>query len=997
MTIPECLQRSFTIRRSTADRPVHRAPPWTAALLLGVLLVAHAPEARAQAGRTPPGRTPAGPQDGGVVVAPTALDNGLLRLDFQANGTNLELTTLTNLSLDGPGGRPMSMAAGSGAWAVNLVMKGGFFANSSPVNQWFTFDMAGATNWNTNVWPGGSPPFTLNLALDSISENEGGLPLPNFVARWSGDITLTAGGGTYPFEIVTDWALVPGRPFAETGITIDFNPDDLGTAPDLPFYTSYIVYPSVHVDSLQSPSTPDDALVVPWQIGSLITNPTSGEVVNQQKLFPFPKFLGFGANLFPIRVAGYYDGAPQSNCFFFAANDCDAYWKELWLNTGPNLPLNNCEAIAAATPIDTGTLANGAVQPGARGEADGPDGSGRYVTFRFQHFRDDVYSSSKWTMPYRVRLGAIEGDWWDLAQTYRELMLEKSVPWYQGPVGAATNDMPAAGKQLVGEVLLQPRHHGDQVDLLTRQTLDVARVMGPHVNTIWYATHSPDRFSYWYFGDGTPGNTGFLPGRPSLASAVREAQKQFGQIVSPYYQSSHAVDCLDPLYDGDCFDDLNNVQSALLLREDLAPFVVPTAAGPQPPRRASMCAGSSWWRTEMPTRTAEIAAFTGMRGIYLDFFLPAICYSDQHPHAPPGEPLGAPGGGDWMYRTRMRQVRDMQDALPAELTVGMEYTIGRFAEEVDLMHLDPTNNLMWAELYNFIECDAPPVARPMGNAVTIPFFKAVFDNVKLGTIETTSPDQPDRRAWSMATLVFTFGTIPGVTRGFLEELPVFSQRTQYGGFYRFLGDVAAVLRDGGFLTWHNGTLRRLPGYSVGGNAFTASPGTALPGVEVYPFLDCASVDAVDVVATADPVASFSNSVQRRTPVYTEERVGCNDFTPETFLTPGMFQAPDDAIDTTVSGQGTWTDAGSLAFILANPWMDPFNNATLDVGNIDFAPSRYPGWSDSSVYCVYEYRMGATPAAVIESHSGPLSFAPTNSAMPPGDIAWWVFRKEAGAE
>ncbi len=919
-----------------------------------------------------PADATAAEQDG-TPLPPGPLGNALVQFDFATSGSSLEVTAVTNLVLDMPTGRAMPMEAGAGGWTLGLIMDDGFVGVNSPNNEWIEFQMDGTLNWNTKVWPAGSPPASLALSLDTIQEDVGGLSLPNVVATWSGSVTITESGTPYPFRVITDWTVVAGKPFAETRIDVDFDPN--ATTPDLPFYLSYVIYPTMHVSSLNSPSTPNDALVVPYLSGSLVTHPTNDDVVNGQRLFPFPRALGFGNNPFSVRVSGYYDGAAESNCFFYAANDCDDYWKELWLGTGPFLAANQCTNIGSTSEPPA---ANG--RSPQNGAADGSPG--RYVTFRFQHCPEDVYASTRYVMPYRVRMGAIEGDWWELADAYRDLMSEKAVPWYQGPVGSAGNPMPSEAKDLVGLLNFQPGHLGDNIDHLRRQVYEVARVLGPDVTSLWYQVNAPDTFAHWYYGDGTPQNTGYLPGRPSLVSALGKAQEQFGHVVAPYYASSGAADCSDPFLDGDCFGELSDVLAALLLREDKASFHIPGLSKTVPPRQSFICPGASWWQTEMPDRVAEIAGYTGMGGVYLDYFLTDACYATDHHHALPGDPAGGPGGGNWMHTTRMRQVRDFQDQLPSDLLVVMEHAIGRFAEEVHVMQLDPAAVLLAAEAYSQIDCNAPPIPRPMANAATIPFFQAIFDNVKLSTVKVSFPKWPDRRAWTDATLVFTFGQVPGVLRSFIEEIELFSQRGRYGPYFDFLGNMAQALRDEGLLTWHNGTLRRLPGYTVTANAFTNDPGTAVPGIELEPYLDCLT----------RPEGPFAPTYQQQSPVYTEERTGCNEFTPETFLVPGMFQAPDDAPGTQTIGPDSWADAGSLAFVLANPWVDPFNQGTIDLADISFDPGRYPGWTAQSVYCVDEYRFGSS-VSITTSQRGALTFAPDSGTLQPGEIVWWIFRKQ----
>jgi len=281
------------------------------------------------------------------------------------------------------------------------------------------------------------------------------------------------------------------------------------------------------------------------------------------------------------------------------------------------------------------------------------------------------------------------------------------------------------------------------------------------------------------------------------------------------------------------------------------------------------------------------------------------------------------------------------------------------------------------------------------NAQVVPLFRAIFDNVKMARIIGADPYRdPGQRTWAEAVSVFTFGRIPSFSWSFSEIDSVVDQRFPFAdffaqlggpevsrpigvppggdcerhpsggpglfgttchfepkpvaGFHRALTGMTDALRRG-FLTWHNGTLRRLPRYEV-----TAPP-------------------TFDGAATVDP--DLTDGVMPFTPVYLEQL-------PDSarFLVPGMYEAPADSPDT--------EHAGTLAFVLCNPWPLPDADASMQA-TFTFEPSLYPGWSDTTRYQVTAWNHGQ-PMVSSPVLSGP--FTSVDVTVAPATIRWWVFKK-----
>ena len=881
------------------------------------------------------------------------LDNGLVALDFDVSGTELLLRRITPAD---PSLSPVVMAPGSGGWSVRLARPG-----SAPV-EWMQVSMDGGVDAGPGVTPGTLD--TLTLLGVRVPEPEPTGSAQQILAAWRGRVTWD--GASSDFLVQTVWRLAPGQMFARTHISVRL----LESGP-LPWYLARVVHPEVEVEAF--PGATDEVLV-PFVTGSLVRDPTAPG-------HPFPDWLGEEGNYYPMSVAAYSDGLPAATSFLFTADAGDESWKDLLIT--------------------------------ARADAGNQPGS---VGFAMSHLPDDIYATRHYVTPYATLLGVVAGDWWAVADSYRDL-LRDFVPWYTGPVGSPHNPMPPQVKDLVAEVLFQPGFAGDHMDMLNQQMMNLQRVLGSNVTTTWYLWHAPDAFDALLL-------EGYLPGRPSLGGSLREAQKQFDHKVSPYYNGGLGVDYTDPWFDPPISDPTplqQNVFDGFLIEEDGTPLYLNVT--PSSPRLGYLCSGDAWWQGFMPGDVADVAEFTDMEGVYLDVFLTGPCFATDHDHRP--------GGGAWMNTGRMDQLAALKsqlagvDPAPEDFVVSMEFVVGRFSEQVHLMHHDPSDNLL-----GLLRPGTPGNA-PIANAVTVPFFRVVYDNVKLSRITTDIPDVTGRRAWTLANNVFPFGQIPDVTRPAPELIPLFSQRfaiapffsfptisadntnpflgggaVDDGGaggaagggagdtglgqgtspgdifdtvphvnafntpYYDYLGSITTALRGDigslghgqfAFRIWHNGTVRPLPPHGitqVGGPAFDG-----IPGVELFP----------------DPQTPYE-----ATPVYTEQYpVVSPDPYPNPigpYIVSGMFRAPLDLPN---------GDAGSLAYIATNPWIDPTQTADFQL-QFAVTPSDDPGWpgGPDTPYTVWRYDANGTAPQFLGTTTGTFQHS---EVLTRGDIVWWVFR------
>lgn len=672
---------------------------------------------------------------------PVTISNGLASLAFTVDGQTLGLDALSHDGL----GRQVSLVPGSGEFRVRLVATSEPAPGAGPTAndpaRWFELGPAGLLDWNTDVWR--TPPAVINAEPLVYVVNAAGDTL---TAVWPGTIDWTAADPAAPvmdYEVVVRWSLPAGETMAACGLRLELAPQPGAGRPGRPvplLYASRIVQPVLRVPSFDDP---DEALLVPHVGGALVTDPTAN---------PLPQNFVESPNAFPVQLAGFYGSQPEGGttptAFVTWDGDFGDHWKTLLLATG---------------------------------SVDGTD----FVEFSYEHVPADAFTNGEWTAPYELRFGVLAGDWWDLAHAYRGALAAANLPWYTGPVASPLNARVPAVKDLAAEAYFIPGHFGDNLDTIARQVMDMTRVLGPNVHVVMYGGYAPDLFDAW---------TGeyLEPGRPSFAAAVREAQSQFGHLVSPYVHGSALLD-----YEAAGIPPtqlLQDAQAAMLLDESLKREVDDELA------LGFMCPGHDWWVDWLPEHVAEIAEFTGAGAVYLDYFLTGPCWATDHGGA---QGTGhAPGGGNWIFARRSEQIAQLRELAGEAFAVSIEFLMGRWADVVDVMHADiersilPTGHWLCCAAGDCTshgtpaQCDAACggacIAEPHPTARAVPLFRTVHDDVKLSRIiDAPRVARAGRLAWIEATHVFTFGQLPQVTRSEFELWPIFGNRFSFAPYYGY--------------------------------------------------------------------------------------------------------------------------------------------------------------------------------------------------------------------
>jgi len=234
---------------------------------------------------------------------------------------------------------------------------------------------------------------------------------------------------------------------------------------------------------------------------------------------------------------------------------------------------------------------------------------------------------ARYQVPYPTLLGAIPGDWYDVARFYRSWALRQ--PWCRaGPV--ASRPTPRVFK----DVALWCLASGAPGEVVPKalQFSDYFKVpMALH----WYVWHEipfDDRYPEYF-----PAKEGFKEAVAKLGAA--------GILVMPYINAR----LWDPATESWRHD---GAESAAAKDSDLKKYV--EVYGSKVPL-SPMCPATSLWRTKIRDIVTRLAKEYGIHGIYLDQICaaaPALCFDPGHGHEL--------GGGDWWvkgYRSMLEQVR----------------------------------------------------------------------------------------------------------------------------------------------------------------------------------------------------------------------------------------------------------------------------------------------------------------------------------------------------
>ncbi|MEM7201742.1 MAG: DUF6259 domain-containing protein [Planctomycetota bacterium] len=573
------------------------------------------------------------------------------------------------------------------------------------------------------------------------------------VAYWQGTVPILGFGGV-EIVVAVVWQAPDGSDYLEGAVAVSVvdKPADL--------YIARVEFPEVAVASI-GPSTDPQHLVLPYLSGLLLTDPLGAP--------PFDRFPTGFSNIdvcgnrvpsplpaFSVNVFALYNG-DSGDLFYYGDGDLDKIYKHYRV-----------------------------------------DNADQRILFSASHFVPNVYSTSSYATPYFCRLGALRGDWMEAAEAYRSQMSAAS--WWPEPVGSEDNNMPSAMKNLVAQASLQPARsggvrevQGDVQDALARDVASVRRVLGSDVYLPWYGGHAPDLFDQWYF-------LGYLPGRPSFAAGVREAQKSDGMIAAPYVSGSAATDYLE--VGGAGTPEQVAIRAAAVRDEGGQIVEFGTASSPF---AISMCNGANSWNTRYVDDIVAIQAHTECKAVYMDFYGGYICYSDSHNHAP--------GGGSYMYDGRMAQLDAIELQIGSEFGFSIEAPDSFLTDRVDLTNFSPTGYGVLAE-DGVGGCSGRVGLDPTRTEV-IPFFRVSHDHVKISNINGRLIVADIGATAHLAALeVLNFGQILSHLNNFEDLFESFADRGQ-GPYYRFLTLLGEFLRGPslggkGFLHYHNGTTVRPP-------------------------------------------------------------------------------------------------------------------------------------------------------------------------------------------
>ncbi len=583
-----------------------------------------------------------------------------------------------------------------------------------------------------------------------------------------------------PLTVTVTVALRPGDPFAEWTIAVENGDEE---------WALYAVdFPRLRVEPVGRPGTNRAAL--PYLGGRLVYNPVQGVLRNAPddfSLFPYPHLQT------ALQLFGYYD-EEDGFALYLAAHDGAGYTKAFDFRS---------------------------------------DGE----TFRFavRHFPEDhLVPGNDYRAPYPVAVGAVPGDWYDLARVYRAWALEQ--PWAaRGPIALDVNTNtdglgfspklrdvrvmgvwnPFGGAERPFEAVADDMERW-------RRFLDVERVAG-----LWYGWHGNE------FDTGWPD---YEPVRPSFPDGVERARAA-GNLVWPYILPT-VWDTANPSYTA------SGAARFALKDEDGR---VQTSRSAKGALFARMDPATPFWQAFVRDWVVTLQRDFGVDGVYLDTWSGVtygFCYDPDH-----GHPLG---GGNYLAEGTRRQgllIREAARAADPGFVMMSEHPGELYLDLLEIENVEyvgPLNPGWW----------------------TLPLFSAVYhDYIRTSTFVNTSAALEDapgiaealRFAWAtryvQGNLLAVNGDGAGVLRDPPETTPNFSA-------YRFLKELVGsyayarpYVLDGERLRDPTLQVERRPLQAIGGGLFGIVPyGPSQPAVlaSAWRSWEDGSVGLVLVNWTDDP-------------------------------------------------------------------------------------------------------------------------------------------------
>lgn len=272
----------------------------------------------------------------------------------------------------------------------------------------------------------------------------------------------------------------------------------------------------------------------------------------------------------------------------------------------------------------------------------------------------------KWTLPYPVVVGAVQGDWYEAAQIYRAWSMR--APWARRRKAAAW-----------------------------LEKLDLWALSGEFGSVVEEATKFAGYFSvptalHWYnwhqipFDDRYPE---YFPAKDGFAQVVARVQKA-GVRVMPYINGR----LWDPKTES---WKSRGAQTACAKNDKGEPYLETYGSGVP---LAVMCPSTELWRETIASIVERLVKEFGVDAVYIDQICaapPVLCFDSSHPH-PPG------GGGFWVesYRKLLSEVRKR---IPPRVVLTTEENADPWQDEIDA----------------FLTVNTPATLGPL-----IPLFPAVY-------------------------------------------------------------------------------------------------------------------------------------------------------------------------------------------------------------------------------------------------------------------------------
>jgi len=249
------------------------------------------------------------------------------------------------------------------------------------------------------------------------------------------------------------------------------------------------------------------------------------------------------------------------------------------------------------------------------------------------HYPDGEGQGNSWTLPYKVAIGPVEGDWYDASKVYRKWALSQ----HRWKLLSERTDIPKWFKDL--SVWFQGQDRNPHEELMAKHVdrlLKIRERLGEDYGFHWYLWQKDTRHDYRY--------PDYFPAQPGFKEAIAKVQAA-GVHAMPYIN----VEIFDTMAD-------------IWTTENAEPWASRDVNGnmyklawEKDRKLVNMCPATKYWQDKMVSSYVKLVKDFGVDAVYLDELnvYPYLCYAKNHLHSTIGGTHFVDG-----YRTILSRIRN---------------------------------------------------------------------------------------------------------------------------------------------------------------------------------------------------------------------------------------------------------------------------------------------------------------------------------------------------